>query len=175
MDSDPTQTYLVRAPRTHHLSHRGNFTNPHFTFPVHEHSFLHCHACIHTFIHTFIHTSKHCICNCCIIMLCVASRSGSRLIRYERQPTGVQRLAYEGLKAASHQTEPGEKMQMSSSGPCPTHSRADRVISTFSFDPDLEPCPHNLYQGEASGPPKLVSGTAWASAGRWVKEQWNAT
>ena len=27
-----------------------NFTNPHFTFPVHDHSFIHSHACIHTFI-----------------------------------------------------------------------------------------------------------------------------
>ena len=45
-----TWTYPVRAPRTRHSGHRDNFTNPHFTFPVHEHSFIHSHACIHTFI-----------------------------------------------------------------------------------------------------------------------------
>ena len=66
-------------------------------------------------------------------------------------------------------------MKMSPSSLCPTHSEADRVISTFSFDPNLEPYPQNLHRGEASGPPESVSGTTWASAGRWVKEQWNAT
>ena len=76
---DPTWTYLVRAPQTRHSSHQGNFTDPHF-FPLHDHSFIHSHACIHTFIHSFIHssihsshTSKHCICNCCITTLCVTS------------------------------------------------------------------------------------------------------
>ena len=53
---DPTRTYLVRAPRTRHSSHQGNFTNPHFSFPVHDHSFIHSHAYIHTFIHTYIHS-----------------------------------------------------------------------------------------------------------------------
>ena len=47
--------------------------------------------------------------NSCIPTLRVASRSGSRLIRYERQLTKVQRPAHEGLEAASHQIEPGEK------------------------------------------------------------------
>ena len=106
-----------------------NFSNPHFTFLVHEHSFIHSH------------TSKHRICNYCITTLHVASRSGSRLIRYERRPTDVRRPAHDGLEAASRQTEPWEKTQMSPSGLCPTHSEADRVISTFSFDPNLEPCP----------------------------------
>ena len=54
---------------------------------------------------------------------------------------GVQRLAREGLEAASRQTEPGEKTQMSPSGPRLICSEADRVISTFSFDPNLEPNP----------------------------------
>ena len=49
-----------------------NFTNPHFTFPVHDHSFIHSH------------TSKHRICNYCITTLRVASQSGSRLTQYER-------------------------------------------------------------------------------------------
>ena len=53
-DTDPTLTYLVRALQTRHSSHRGNFTNPHLCFPVHDHSFIHAHACIHAFIHTFI-------------------------------------------------------------------------------------------------------------------------
>ena len=87
------------------------------------------------------------------------SRSGSRLIRYERRPTGVQRPTHEGLEAASHQTELGEKTQISPSGLRLTRSEVDRVISTFSFDPNLEPCSQNLYQGEASGPPESVFGT----------------
>ena len=29
------------------------------TLPMHDHSFIHSHACIHTFIHTFIHSSIH--------------------------------------------------------------------------------------------------------------------
>ena len=53
-DPDSTRTYSIGASRTCHSSHRGNFTKPQFTFPVHEHSFIHSHACIHTFIHTFI-------------------------------------------------------------------------------------------------------------------------
>ena len=42
---------------------------------------------------------------------------------------------------------------MSPSGPRPIYSKVDRVISTFSFDPNLEPCPQNLHRVEASGPP----------------------
>ena len=38
-----------------------NFTNPHFTFLVHDHSFIHSH------------TSKHRICNYCITTLHVVS------------------------------------------------------------------------------------------------------
>ena len=40
---------------------------------------------------------------------------------------------------------------MSPSGLHPTHLEANRVISTFSFDPDLEPCPHNLHRGRPAG------------------------
>ena len=55
--------------------------------------------------------------------------------------TGVRRLARQGLEAASCGIEPGEKTQMSPSSLHPTRSKADRVISTFSFDPYLEPSP----------------------------------
>ena len=71
--------------------------------------------------------------------------------------------------------ELGEKTQMSLSGFCLTHIEADRVISTFSFDPSLETIPQNLHRGEASGPPDSLSGATWASTGRRVKELWNAT
>ena len=64
---------------------------------------------------------------------------------------------------------------MSPSGPRPVYSEVDKVISTFSFDPNIEPCPQNLYRGEASGPPGSVSGMTRASVGTWVKEQMNAT
>ena len=53
------------------------------------------------------------------------------------RPTEVQRLAREGLEATSCQIEPGEKTQMSPSGLCPSLLEADKVISTFSFDPSL--------------------------------------
>ena len=52
---------------------------------------------------------------------------------------------------------------------------ADRVISTFSFDLNLEPSPRNLHQGEVSKPPESLSGVTWAYVGKRVKEQWNAT
>ena len=55
--------------------------------------------------------------------------------------TGVQGLAHEGPKATSHQIEPGEKMQMSPSGLCPSRLEADKVISTFLFDPKFQPSP----------------------------------
>ena len=55
--------------------------------------------------------------------------------------TGVRRLARQGLEAASCGIEPGEKTQMSPSSLRLTRSKADRVISTFSFDPYLEPSP----------------------------------
>ena len=64
---------------------------------------------------------------------------------------------------------------MSPSGPCLVYLEVDRVILTFSFDPNLEPCPQNLHRGKASGPPESVSGTTQASTERRVKEQWNAT
>ena len=62
------------------------------------------------------------------------------------QLTGVRRPAHEGLEAASRQTEPGEKTQMSPSGLCPTRSKVDRVIKTFLFDPNLKPSPYNLHR-----------------------------
>ena len=95
--------------------------------------------------------------------------------QHEQRLTRVRRMAHEGLEATSHQTELGEKMQMSPSGPHPVCPKADKVISTFLFDPNLEPCPQNLHRGEASGPPELVFGMDQAFARMRVKEQWNAT
>ena len=40
---------------------------------------------------------------------------------------------------------------MSPSGLCLACSEAYRAISTFSFDPNLEPSPQNLLRGEAAG------------------------
>jgi len=45
---------------------------------------------------------------------------------------------------------------MSPSSPCSICSEAYRVISTFSFDPNFEPCPQNLHRGEARGPPESI-------------------
>ena len=89
------------------------------------HSYIHSY--IHSFIHSSIHsshTSKHCICNCYITTLRVTSQSGSHLIRYERQPTEVQRPAREGLKATSCQIELGEKNRDEPQQPCPTSLRS---------------------------------------------------
>ena len=61
--------------------------------------------------------------------------------KLEVQLTGVRRPAREGPKAASRRIEPGEKTQMSPSGPRSIRSEVDRVISTFSFDPNLKPSP----------------------------------
>ena len=57
------------------------------------------------------------------------------------QLTRVRRPACEGPKAASCRIELGEKMQMNPSSLWPTHLEADRVISTFLLDPNLELCP----------------------------------
>ena len=64
---------------------------------------------------------------------------------------------------------------MSLSSLCLTPLEANRVISTFSFDPNLKPCPQNLHRGEANEPPESVSEMTRASARRRVQEQWNAT
>ena len=64
---------------------------------------------------------------------------------------------------------------MSPNGLRPTRLEADRVISTFSFDSNLEPSQQNLHQGEVSRPPESLSRATRASARRRVKEQWNAT
>ena len=135
------------------------------------------HSCIHSYIHPYIHPIHPSIAyaNCCITTLHIVSRSGSHLIRHERQLTEVRRPAHEGLEATSCRTEPGEKTQMSPCGLGPTHLEVDRVISTFSFNPNLEPSPQNLHQGEVSRPPESLSGVTQASTGRWVKEQWNTT
>ena len=57
------------------------------------------------------------------------------------QLTGVRRPSRKGLEAASHQIELGEKTQMSPNGLRSTRLEVDRVISTFLFDPNLEPSP----------------------------------
>ena len=54
-DPNPARTCPIRAPQIHHSSHRDNFTNPRSAFLVHDHSFIHSHACFHTFIHPYIH------------------------------------------------------------------------------------------------------------------------
>jgi hypothetical protein len=56
----------------------------------------------------------------------------------------------------SRQTELGEKTHMSPMALTRLAQAAIRVISTFSSDPDLDPCPQNLHRGEASGPPESV-------------------
>ena len=69
------------------------------------------------------------------------------------------------------QIELGEKTKMSPNGLCPTRSKVDRVISTFSFDPNLEPSPQIVHRGEANGPPESVSGMTQASTGRRVNDE----
>ena len=143
------------------------------------HSSILMHAFIHSFIHSSIHsshTSKHCICNYYITTLRVASQSGSCLIRHERRPTKVQRLAHEGLEAALRQTKLGEKNGDEPQRPLPDPAQKRTGTSRpFSFDPNLEPSPQNLHRGEASGPLESLSRATWASARKQVKEQWNAT
>ena len=46
-----------------------------------------------------------------------------------------------GIQLTGNRTELGEKTQISPSGLRPTHLEVDRVISTFSFDPNIEPSP----------------------------------
>ena len=60
----------------------------------------------------------------------------------------IGRLGFEGWPAEGPRSphveqEPGEKMQMSPSVLRPTRLEADRVISTFSFDPNLQLSPQN--------------------------------
>ena len=59
----------------------------------------------------------------------------------QNRETGVRWPAREGPEAASRRIEPGEKMQMSPRGLRLTRLEADMVISTFLFDPNLEPSP----------------------------------
>ena len=87
------------------------------------------------------------------------------------RPTEVRRSAREGLEAALCRIELGEKTQLSPSGLRPTRLEADRVISTFSFNPNLKPIPQNLHRRKASGPPESLSRMTRASIGRWVKQK----
>ena len=105
--------------------------------------------------------------NPCISTLHVASRSGSRLIQYERQLTEVQRPARKGLEAASRQTEPGEKNRDEPQRPCLTPLRSGQGhLKPFSFDSNLEPNPQNLHRGEANGPPEPIEWLGHLLGGR---------
>ena len=127
LDPDPTLIYPVRAPRTHHSCHRGNFTDPHFSFALHDHSF-HPFSCIHSFIHSSIHPYIHPIYSSIAYAIAASqrftSRSDSRLIRYERRPIKVQRPAREGLEATSRHIELREKNQDEPQWPCLTPLRS---------------------------------------------------
>ena len=48
---------------------------------------------------------------------------------------------------------------MSPNGLCQTCSEADRVISTFSFYPNLEQCPRISIEGRPTGHPSLSNGS----------------
>ena len=61
------------------------------------------------------------------------------------QLTEVRRPTRKGLEATSRRPEPGEKNTDEPSSLRPTCLEANRVISTFSFNPDLEPSPQNLH------------------------------
>jgi len=144
LNPNPARTCPVRA--SHRSCHQGNITDPRFHF--------------HYIVHSS-HISKHCICNCCISTLRVTSRSGSHLIRYERQLTKVRRLARKGLEAASHQTEPGEKNRDEPQRPCPTllrsgqgHLDLSRLILTSSQTHQIS------FEERLMGHPSLSNGSA---------------
>ena len=144
-DSNPTRTYLVGASR--HSHHQGNITEPRFQ------------------VYHILN-----LCNYYIQTLSIASRSGSRLIRHERQTTEVRRPACEGSEATSRQTEPGRNNIDKPQRPCPTPRRSGQGhLDLFSFDSNPEPNPQNLHRGEANGPREPIE-TAWESVGRWVRK-----
>ena len=144
-DSNPTRTYLVGASR--HSHHQGNITEPRFQ------------------VYHILN-----LCNYCIQTLRIASRSGNRLIRHERQTTEVRRPAREGFEAASRQTEPGRNNRDEPQWPCLTPLRSGQGrLDLFSFDSNPGPNPQNLHRGEANRPPEPIE-TARASAGRRVRK-----
>ena len=55
----------------------------------------------------------------------------------------VRRLAHEGPEAASRRTRAKGENTDEPLWLCPTYLEVDRVISTFSFDPNLEQSPQN--------------------------------
>ena len=61
---------------------------------------------------------------------------GSSHLTLNRE-TKVQRLAHKGLEAASCRTRARGEFTDEPNGLCPTRLEVDRVISTFSFDPNL--------------------------------------
>ena len=125
MDMDPTRTYPIGAPWTHHSSHRSNFTNAHSTFPVHDHSF----SCMHSYIHP-IHPS---IAYAIVASQRFASHHEAVVVsfdmsanqpRFEGQPT-------KGSRPPRVKQSQGRKTKMSPSGLARPRSEADRDISTF--------------------------------------------
>ena len=122
-----------------------------------------------SYIHSCIssHTSKHRICNYCITTLRVVSRSGSRLIRYERQSIEVRRPAHKGLEATSRRIEPGEKNRDEPQRPCPTPLRSGQGHLDLSHSIlNLEPNPQNQHRGEANGPLEPIERLGHLSGGR---------
>ena len=144
-DSNPTRTCSVGA--SHHSHHQGNITEPRFQA---------------------YHILN--LCNYCIQTLRIASRSGSRLIRHERQTTEVRRPAREGSEATSRQTGPGRNNRDEPQRPCLTLLRSGQGrLDLFSFNSNPGPNPQNLRRGEANGPPEPIE-TIQASAGRRVRK-----
>ena len=159
---DPDRTYPIRAPQTRHSSHRGNFTNPCSTFPVHDHSFIHYHACFHTFIHTFIHTFHPIhpsIAYAIIVSQLFASCHEAEVVSFDMSGDrpGFEGRPVKGSRPPRVKQSQGEITETSPSGPAQPRSEADWDISNlFSFDSNPEPNPQNLHRGEASGPSEPI-------------------
>ena len=145
-DLDPTRTYLVRAPQTHHSSHRDNFTNPTFLFRCTIiHSSILMHAFIHSFIHSFIHPYIHPIHPSIAYAIIAPQRFASRhkmvVIAFDMSTTD--RGSKAGLRRdrgrlVSNRAR-GEKMRWAPAAlPEPARKRAG-TSRPFSFDSNLEP------------------------------------
>jgi hypothetical protein len=90
------------------------------------------------------------------------------------RPTEVQRLVHGGQEATSRQMEPGEKTQMSPSGPRLTYSGSNsgHLDLIVQSGPRAMPTESPSRRGQRA---TLVSRTTRASTGSQVTEQWNAT
>ena len=133
----------------------------HLIHPIIAYAFM--HSFIHSFIRSFIHsshTSKHRICDCYITMFCVTSRSGSHLIRYERQLTEVRRPAHERLKAASGQTKLWEKNRDEPQRPCPTPLKSGQGHLDLSHSILTSSQTHRIsIEERPMGHPSLLNGS----------------